>query len=676
MWFAFKLYDVDGHGFISKEESLRVLQAGCKESGLRISESALHELNERLFEQADRQGQGILTFEAFQALLMDHSELVGRMTLSSTRLDWADTLNTHQQPKMSRCKRFAALLMKRRWVRRLAALTLWIFNNPQRAFCLLALALVILGTFLWRFIEYALMEKRLALMGWSLPLAKGFGQALKFIWALILFPVCRLAATSLRESWLRHIIPFDDAIYFHKILGVTGLLFAWGHAFCHISNIVRAVDPDRRQLYAEAFPPDPTTWTPTEPTAKAFLSSWVFITGVLMLAILCIAYAFALDWPRKSKRIRDTAIGKVLNNFNNFWLTHHLFILFYALLIMHPLPGKPPEAYDWGQGETWLYIMVPMVLYAAERLIRSARSHARATQVVGAQRLTKDVFMVKVSKPKRFHYSCGHYAFLQCPEISFYEWHPFTISSAPEDECLTFHIRAAGDWTSALAQHIQRALDEPSTEIDKQAASQDIETGEGGSGPTGPPSLARNSAMLLPGLERRSAVLGPRVSPATTNMDDSTLRGPTGRPNLSRMSAPAAVLRDPPAPLPQAEGAQHLATGSSSSGKGRHGSGKRDKKPMMTALPLAPTLRVDGPYGAPTQLHEDYGVLLLIGAGIGVTPFASILHHLVNQFNEHRCSHCGQVNLTKNFPIRKVYFYWTVRDQNAASWFAARAAVH
>jgi predicted ferric reductase len=35
--------------------------------------------------------------------------------------------------------------------------------------------------------------------------------------------------------------------------------------------------------------------------------------------------------------------------------------------------------------------------------------------------------------------------------ISRQEWHPFTISSSPDQEYLTFHIRIVGDWTRALA---------------------------------------------------------------------------------------------------------------------------------------------------------------------------------------------------------------------------------
>lgn len=43
-----------------------------------------------------------------------------------------------------------------------------------------------------------------------------------------------------------------------------------------------------------------------------------------------------------------------------------------------------------------------------------------------------------------------------------------------------------------------------------------------------------------------------------------------------------------------------------------------------------PRLLVDGPYGAPAQDYENYDVLLLVGLGIGATPFVSILKDLLN----------------------------------------------
>jgi hypothetical protein len=38
---------------------------------------------------------------------------------------------------------------------------------------------------------------------------------------------------------------------------------------------------------------------------------------------------------------------------------------------------------------------------------------------------------------------------LQCPALG-KEWHPFTITSAPEQDYVSVHIRCRGDWTKAL----------------------------------------------------------------------------------------------------------------------------------------------------------------------------------------------------------------------------------
>ena len=71
---------------------------------------------------------------------------------------------------------------------------------------------------------------------------------------------------------------------------------------------------------------------------------------------------------------------------------------------------------------------------------------------------------------RRFSFKAGDYVFINIPTISRYyvfafhmlmllfikancrfEWHPFTISSAPElKDTFSLHIRAAGGWTKAL----------------------------------------------------------------------------------------------------------------------------------------------------------------------------------------------------------------------------------
>ena len=53
------------------------------------------------------------------------------------------------------------------------------------------------------------------------------------------------------------------------------------------------------------------------------------------------------------------------------------------------------------------------------------------------------------------YFQPGDWMFINLPVISKFEWHPFTISSAPErrDDVLTFHIRSVGGWTNKLHEY-------------------------------------------------------------------------------------------------------------------------------------------------------------------------------------------------------------------------------
>lgn len=53
-------------------------------------------------------------------------------------------------------------------------------------------------------------------------------------------------------------------------------------------------------------------------------------------------------------------------------------------------------------------------------------------------------------------------------------------------------------------------------------------------------------------------------------------------------------------------------------------------KLKVTSKSSLPKLLIDGPYGAPAQDYRKYDVLLLVGLGIGATPFISILKDLLN----------------------------------------------
>ena len=47
-------------------------------------------------------------------------------------------------------------------------------------------------------------------------------------------------------------------------------------------------------------------------------------------------------------------------------------------------------------------------------------------------------------------YKAGQWLFIQVPEVSNTQWHPFTITSCPFDPYVSVHVRQVGDFTRAL----------------------------------------------------------------------------------------------------------------------------------------------------------------------------------------------------------------------------------
>ena len=72
-----------------------------------------------------------------------------------------------------------------------------------------------------------------------------------------------------------------------------------------------------------------------------------------------------------------------------------------------------------------------------------------------------------------------------------------------------------------------------------------------------------------------------------------------------------------------------------------------------------PPIRIDGPYGAPAEDIFDNEIAVLIGTGIGVTPWASILKNI------------WHLRSGENPPrrLRRVEFIWVCRDTSSFEWF-------
>ena len=68
---------------------------------------------------------------------------------------------------------------------------------------------------------------------------------------------------------------------------------------------------------------------------------------------------------------------------------------------------------------------------------------------------------------------------------------------------------------------------------------------------------------------------------------------------------------------------------------------------------------VDGPFGGAWEDIFEYEIAVLIGAGTGIMPFASILKSIWYRMN------C----LKQKTYLRKIYFFWVCRDIGSFQWF-------
>jgi predicted ferric reductase len=141
-----------------------------------------------------------------------------------------------------------------------------------------------------------------------------------------------------------------------------------------------------------------------------------------------------------------------------FYVLHHFSMIIFAMML-------------WHAAMAWYYILPGLILWTADHCLRLSKClgiHVKIDHMdvegngnvvsIGytvqnmSQRIYRYLSGRKDSRPGPLKYSVGQYCFLNIPQISALEWHPFSISSAPEDDITTHHIKAMGQgqWTGKL----------------------------------------------------------------------------------------------------------------------------------------------------------------------------------------------------------------------------------
>ncbi|KKY27335.1 putative nadph oxidase isoform 2 [Phaeomoniella chlamydospora] len=414
----------------------------------------------------------------------------------------------------------------------------WMVNEGYRRLFVFVFGAVHAMIFAFGFMNYDLKDNLTtarATFGITYPIARSAALVLHFDVAFILFPVCRTLISLARQTPLNGIVQFDKNITFHKLVAYSIIFFTWVHTIAHWNNFAQL-------------------------SAKQGLgfAGWLvanFVTGpgwsgYVMLVALMAMYFTSTEKPRRK-------------NYERFWYMHHMFIIFFVFWSVHGafcMIKTDSAPFCFGTGVFYQYWSWSGFIYLAERVAREIRGRHR-TYISKVIQHPSNVTEIQIKK-ENTKTRAGQYIFLCCPEISIWQYHPFTLTSAPEEDYISIHVRAAGNFTKELGRVLGCEFDKPKGEKSD-----------------------------------KSAVVGVSAN-SGTDVD----------PALKR---------------------------------------------------ILPRVYIDGPFGSASEDVFKYEIAVLCGAGIGVTPFASILKSIWYRMNYPQ----------QKTRLRKVYFFWICRDFGSFEWF-------
>ncbi|CAE6178132.1 unnamed protein product [Arabidopsis arenosa] len=432
-----KRMDKDADGRLTEDEVREIINLSSSANHLSCIQKKADEYAAMIMEELDPDHMGYIMMESLKKLLLQAETKSLSTTNSEDRKELSDMLSESLKPTRDPNH-------LRRWYRQLR---FFVLDSWQRIW-VIALWLTIMAIlFAYKYIQYknrAVYE----VLGPCVCLAKGAAETLKLNMALILLPVCRNTITWLRNktSWLGVFVPFDDNLNFHKVIaaGITiGVgIHSVAHLACDFPRLIAATPAQYMPLGKFFGEEQPKRYL-------HFVKSTEGITGLVMVLLMVIAFTLAMPWFRRGK-LEKKLPGplKKLASFNAFWYTHHLFVIVYILLVLHGYYLYLSK--EWYKKTTWMYLAVPVALYAYERLIRAFRSSIRTVKVLKVAAYPGKVLTLQMSKPTNFKYKSGQYMFVNCPAVSPFEWHPFSITSTPQEDYLSVHIKSLGDWTEAI----------------------------------------------------------------------------------------------------------------------------------------------------------------------------------------------------------------------------------
>lgn len=199
-----------------------------------------------------------------------------------------------------------------------------------------------------------------------------------------------------------NILPYDKVLYYHKIFSI--LLFFI--SILHGIACLKKKNIDRDNLKYKFY------------TGYAFILSIIFIIFISMSSI------------KESQ-------------YHIFFNSHViLFIIIFICSMLH------------GNGFT-MYLMIIFLLDLLYRIFLSFRIN-KLKLSTHFELITNNIIKLEIDDTSLECHS-GQYIFLCIPQISLFEWHPYSIANSITEN-KTFYIKIVGDWTNKIKQNIQQNI--------------------------------------------------------------------------------------------------------------------------------------------------------------------------------------------------------------------------
>lgn len=284
----------------------------------------------------------------------------------------------------------------------------------------------------------------------------------------------------------------------------------------------------------------------------------------------------------------------------------------------------------WDCLQTWMWLFVPMFFYLIERFHRVICADRRAIIVADVTMHGDDVMQLRMRTGREMRVKPGQSVGIRCHKVSHVEMHPFTVTSSYQGEdgyyyCEVF-IKCCGDWTTELKKLFVGVDDDEERR----------KVGE---------RLTAHKPLLPENNRQRNNYADHEEGYFHIEMiRNSSSHEPCNKFVEKRYSKVENALLS--------NSQQHCFESCQ-----YH---QRPRVHLITVDHNFPSLTVEGPFSSCLQSVLRYRASICVAGGIGITPFASYINHLLS-LPKHR---------VKDLKLKRLELVWVCRKAHNLLWFA------